>query len=158
MADGFYKSYLALAPRIKQAVNALNAYTIVVTGHSLGAAMAGIAIFDLHMSGFNVAGPHYTFGHPRDGDETYSSTFASTLGKDTLYRVVHYKDIVPHLPLEAMGYKHTPREVWYTEDQTSYRVCDGSGEDPTCMDSLLLPDSVSDHLSYLDLPISRMCN
>lgn len=120
--------------------------------------MAGIAILDFHASGINVPGPHYTFGHPRDGDDTYSAAFASALGKDALYRVVHNADIVPHLPYEWMGFKHAPREVWYTQNQTSYTVCDGSGEDPTCMDSLFLPLSISDHLSYLDLPISRMCS
>lgn len=157
MADGFYTSYLALAPQIKQAVNGLNAYTTVITGHSLGAAMAGIAIYDMHMSGFNVRGPHYTFGHPRDGDDTFAAAFSSALGSDALYRVVHYADIVPHLPNEWMGYKHAPREVWYTQDQSSYKVCDGSGEDPTCMDSLTLPVSISDHLNYLGLPISGLC-
>jgi predicted lipase len=158
VADGFYNSYLSLAPQIKNALNALGGGTTVVTGHSLGAAMAGLAIFDLYNSGFSVSGPHYTFGQPRDGDSTYASTYASTLGEDIIYRVVHNADVVPHLPTESMGFHHTAREVWYNEDSSSYQVCDGSGEDPNCSDSVLLPISVSDHLHYLNLPISRMCN
>jgi hypothetical protein len=48
-------------------------------------------------------------------------------------------------------------QVWYNEDSSSYKVCDGSGEDPTCSDSLLSPISVSDHLHYLGIPISGLC-
>jgi len=68
VAKGFYSAYLHLAPGIKQALNALGSASVVVTGHSLGAAMAGLAIMDLHASGYSVPGPHYTFGHPRDGE------------------------------------------------------------------------------------------
>jgi len=57
-----------------------------------------------------------------------------------------------------MGFRHAPREVWYTKNQTSYTVCDGSGEDPKCSDSLYVATSVSDHLNYLNLPISRLCS
>ncbi len=206
MADGFYKSYLALAPAVKVALNGIGAGTVVITGHSLGAGMAGIAMLDLHTSGFNLASTHYTFGHPRDGertaararrlapslcpvpallrrpsaaptlqcaragtrsalrpacpsagDNTYASTFNSVLGSSRLFRVVHYKDIVPHLPFEWMGFHHSPREVWFNEAQTSYQVCDGTGEDPNCSDSLTIAASISDHLDYLNLPISNMC-
>ncbi|KAA0170639.1 hypothetical protein FNF27_06527 [Cafeteria roenbergensis] len=157
MADGFYRSYLALAPAVKVALNGIGAGTVVITGHSLGAGMAGIAMLDLHTSGFNLASTHYTFGHPRDGDNTYASTFNSVLGSSRLFRVVHYKDIVPHLPFEWMGFHHSPREVWFNEAQTSYQVCDGTGEDPNCSDSLTIAASISDHLDYLNLPISNMC-
>jgi len=157
VAKGFYEAYLALAPDIKVALHGLNAGTVVVTGHSLGASMAGIAMMDLYASGFNLAPAHYTFGQPRDGDEVYASTFNSVLGTSRLFRVVHYKDIVPHLPFEWMGFHHSPREVWFNEAQTSYQVCDGTGEDPNCSDSLTIATSISDHLNYLDLPISRLC-
>jgi hypothetical protein len=74
-----------------------------------------------------------------------------------LCSVVHYADIVPHLPPKLLSFVHVPTEVWYDEPSTSYKVCDGSGEDPTCSDSLLAPISISDHLEYLNLPISGMC-
>ena len=51
----------------------------------------------------------------------------------------------------------TSSQVWYNEASSSYQVCDGSGEDPNCSDSLLLPDSISDHLTYLGIPISGLC-
>ena len=48
-------------------------------------------------------------------------------------------------------------QVWYNEASSEYTVCDGSGEDQKCSDSLWLPDSISDHLTYLNITISRMC-
>jgi len=54
------------------------------------------------------------------------------------------KDIVPHLPTKAMNFHHVATEVWYVEDFSSYQVCDGTGEDPNCSDSVIIP-SISDH-------------
>lgn len=51
-----------------------------------------------------------------------------------IYRVVHHKDPVPHLPFESWGYHHPPTEVFFDADQTSFVVCDDSGEDETCSD------------------------
>lgn len=129
--------------------------TVYITGHSLGAAMAGLCAFDLQALGYSVSG--YSFGQPRDGDSTYASTFQERVPLGTWYRVVHYADIVPHLPPELVGFHHTSQEVWYTEDSSSFKVCDGSGEDSSCSDSLDFPTSVSDHLHYLNVPISQSC-
>ena len=37
-----------------------------------------------------------------------------------------------HLPTKWMGFHHFSTEVFYNEAFTSYKVCDGSGEDKTC--------------------------
>jgi len=75
-----------------------------------------------------------------------------------VYRVVHYADIVPHVPPMSFGYRHTVEEIWYTENSSSYTACSvKEGEDPKCSDSLTLPVSVSDHLTYLNIPISKLC-
>lgn len=49
-----------------------------------------------------------------------------------------------------MGYYHIATEVWYGEDSdpSSYTVCDGSGEDPDCINSVD-GDCIEDHLVYL---------
>jgi hypothetical protein len=36
--------------------------------------------------------------------------------------VVHYYDIVPHMPQELLGYHHVTTEVWYNEASSSYKV------------------------------------
>ena len=48
------------------------------------------------------------------------------------WRVTHWQDPVPHLPLRMMGFTHVSTEVFYNENSTEYRVCDGSGEDKSC--------------------------
>lgn len=150
--QGFYNSYESLRTQMVAALNQISAKEVMITGHSLGAAIAAIAAYDLS-SVFSV-GTYYTFGQPRVGNDAFYTYFKSILNE---YRVVHYADIVPHLPLEAMGFHHVSTEVWYNEDSSSFKVCDGSGEDPTCSDSLPLPISISDHLEYLGLPISKLC-
>ena len=51
---------------------------------------------------------------------------------DKVYRCVHNRDLVPHLPFEVLGYKHSPFEVFWNKDFTSYVLCNSSGEDPNC--------------------------
>lgn len=50
--------------------------------------------------------------------------------------MINYKDIVPHLNIRELGYHHVAREVFIEvpESTTDYKICDGSGEDPTCSD------------------------
>lgn len=50
----------------------------------------------------------YTYGQPRVGNAAYAQAFA---GLSSEYRVVHYADIVPHLPPELLGFHHVPTEV-----------------------------------------------
>ena len=58
-----------------------------------------------------------------------------------------------HLPLEGMGFSHIGTEVWWDEQWTKGTVCDGSGEDPHCSDSVWaigVDFSIHDHLHYFD--------
>jgi predicted lipase len=50
----------------------------------------------------------YTFGQPRVGNDAYETTYSQLVNE---YRVVHYADIVPHLPPELLGFHHVPTEV-----------------------------------------------
>lgn len=154
---GFYESYLSVKDTMLEALGRLQPKAVYVTGHSLGAAMAVFAAVDIKVKGYNVAA-EYTFGQPRVGDKTFSTAYDhGGLGPAVNYRVVHYADIVPHLPPEIAGFHHDATEVWYQEDNIQFKVCNGSGEDPTCSDSLDFPVSISDHLNYLGVAISRSC-
>lgn len=66
------------------------------------------------------------------GNQAFA-TFAVSQGVP-VYRVVHHRDPVPHVPFEAWGYRHPPTEVFFDADQTSYMVCDDTGEDLACSD------------------------
>jgi len=82
-------------------------------------------------------------------------------GSRVSYRLTHHRDPVPHVPLQSMGFQHVGTEVFYDEDNDSYKVCDGSGEDSSCSNQYWAETSISDHLSYLHPPltgeISRLC-
>jgi hypothetical protein len=114
---------------------------------ALGAAVAALCAVELGASsqslGFPIAGV-YTYGEPRVGNDQFAKFYMT--GTQVSWRVTHWRDIVPHLPPEAFGFHHTATEVWYTEDQKNYTVCDGSGEDPTCADQLFEAVSIDDHL------------
>jgi hypothetical protein len=69
---------------------------LLITGHSLGGALATMAAAALSENGIDVAGL-YTFGQPRVGDWVFTRQLNNTLnGK--VFRFVNNNDIVPHVP------------------------------------------------------------
>lgn len=82
-----------------------------ITGHSLGAALATLAIGRLRAR--NLYCPCYTFGSPRVGNDEYAQAFASSM----IHRYVNNNDMVTNVPLELLGYKHVDSTFHYfTED------------------------------------------
>jgi len=157
---GFLRSYLTVKRNIDTAINKTLAshagYKLHITGHSLGAALATLCTLDLRQQHPSVDMAQYTFGQPRVGNAEFSDFFQN-LYKDINWRFTHYRDPVPHLPLEDMGFRHIPTEVFYTqkyEGPSSLKVCDGSGEDKTCSDQYVFDTDVSDHLNYLGMTLS----
>lgn len=150
--EGFYDSFMDLRDGILAAVQPLLSANptaeVHITGHSLGAAMAQLCAVDFAVNEGINATTVYTFGEPRIGSPQWTPFYESVIAAGT-YRVVHWADPVPHVPLEAMDFHHQPTEVFYTESQDSFKVCDHSGEDKTCADGLLVPVWVPDHLNYL---------
>ncbi|GMR30566.1 hypothetical protein PMAYCL1PPCAC_00761 [Pristionchus mayeri] len=130
-------------------------YTVWVTGHSLGGALASMAA--AHISANNIVSKSkivlYTFGQPRTGDQKYADVHDNLV---TSFRVTHQKDIVAHIPPEFMKYEHHTSEVWYNNDMSdgsSYVVC-GKQEDKRCSDKNLLDTSVDDHTHYYGKEVS----
>lgn len=66
---------------------------------------------------------------------------------DSIYRVVHDRDLIPHLPPEYLEYRHAAYEVFFDEAFDSYVVCNNSGEDKTCSDKYS-SYSIADHSFY----------
>jgi hypothetical protein len=84
--------------------------TILVTGHSLGAAVAGIAAPDLITSAAGGLGPIvYTFAEPRVGHHDYAVFFNSVI--DVCYRITNFWDVVPNLPPLLALYEHEGQEL-----------------------------------------------
>ena len=156
--EGFLSAWTEIQDQVIQEVTALLASMpnalLFVTGHSLGAALAVLCATELgaskHSLGKKVEGV-YTFGQPRVGNQAFHDFYGT--GTRVSWRVTHNRDIVPHLPLEAMGFHHTSTEVFYNENFSTVRICDGSGEDKKCSDQFDVP-SISDHLHYMNMSIS----
>ena len=67
----------------------------------------------------------YTFGSPRVGNQAWTDYINTILPQGWHQRVVHYNDVVPHLPMSEMGFNHCGDEVWYFNagDDLNFKVC-----------------------------------
>jgi len=92
------------------------AQSLWLTGHSLGGALAVLAVAKLLRSGHPVNGA-YTFGQPRVGNSIFSENFDLRF-KEKLFRFVNHHDIVTRMPPRALGYA----------DSGSFRYFDKQGE------------------------------
>lgn len=81
-----------------------NNQTLWFTGHSLGAALATLAVAKMVEFAYPVAGL-YTFGQPRVGDQRFVETINKEMGGRYI-RFVNNNDAVPRVPLRTMGYNH----------------------------------------------------
>jgi triacylglycerol lipase len=77
---------------------------VFVTGHSLGAALAGLAVAASKSERIEIAGL-YTYGMPRVGNRIFAQKFKETYGTRT-FRVVNNNDTVTRVPPRSFGYKH----------------------------------------------------
>ena len=80
---------------------------ILVTGHSLGGAVAVLSAYELAKT-TGVATELYTIAGPRTGAPDFSGFFNPLV--PVCYRVVNFMDVVPQVPLPPL-YKHTGQEV-----------------------------------------------
>jgi len=87
--------------------------TVWFTGHSLGAALANLAVARRLERNKPVDGM-YTFGQPRAGDSTFARTFDFEF-KSSAFRFVNNNDIVTRIPPRAMGYQHCGSFRYFTE-------------------------------------------
>ena len=146
---GFYSANAAVVKDITEEVLRLQkmfpSYDVVVTGHSLGAAVATLCAVDLIDA--NVQNVKLiNFGSPRVGDIEAAEYISDRIFKK--FRITNHKDVVPHLPL-SVNFMHISGE-WY-EDENGLRACYGF-EDSDCSYQWYLT-SVSDHLQYLGFPM-----
>lgn len=132
--NGFVTGYNLVKTIISGQLQALRALhrgaPIYITGHSLGGALAVLSAPDTKDLFGSIAGL-YTFGQPRVGNAEFASYFNSVVGA---FRVVHYGDLVPHVPPSAFSFVHSSTEIWYDEAMATYKTC--SGDSSGCSNSL----------------------
>uniref|UniRef100_A0AC34RLW5 Fungal lipase-like domain-containing protein n=1 Tax=Panagrolaimus sp. JU765 TaxID=591449 RepID=A0AC34RLW5_9BILA len=123
---------------IIQTKNKYPDYSVWITGHSLGAALASVAAAKIAF--LNYFPPEkmllMTFGQPRTGTIQYAKFVDSKI--PNAYRVVHRYDWVPQMPPEILyGYFHHATEIWYNNDMKigdPFKVCKGD-EDLSCSET-----------------------
>lgn len=155
---GFFDMYLALKPEILDEISTMPKVPIQITGHSLGAALASVAAFDLGYTEKIELGAMYNFGSPRVGNYDWSEIHRYVVPNH--WRVTHNKDLVVHVPAMQMNFYHNIIEVFYPGDPPTHQVCNGSGEDIECANRCarsLACTSVSDHLHYMGFSLGTGC-
>lgn len=101
--SGFYNDFIGIKATVEKSIakakqkyineglaSSTEEIPVFFTGHSLGGALATVAIREIYADGFGAA---YTFGAPKVGDYEYFYNL-----KAPVFRVVNSSDIVPRVP------------------------------------------------------------
>jgi len=139
-----------LMARLETALTRLPMATVVVTGHSLGAALAHLFAYHFRQSFANGVTHNrvpptvvYTFGSPRVGNAAFVEAYNRLVPHS--YRLVHNEDPVPHLPPEWTGYTHAGVLV-YCPTATQ---CEVSTELPETRGLLRFDEFLQYHVNYV---------
>jgi predicted lipase len=111
--SGFYDRFNEIkTPTItflKKAQKELPNGDIIISGHSMGAAVA--VMFASYLKELNIHPRFvYTYGSPRVGDRAFAQYVDKQFG-DQLIRIMNDWDMVTDLPPVAFGYRHTGKLV-----------------------------------------------
>lgn len=160
--SGFAQSWDEIKSEITKAVNDARkenpSYKLVITGHSLGGAVATLA--SAYYRKDDIPLDVYTYGSPRVGNDKFADFVSNQKGPH--WRVTHGNDPIPRLPFADMGFAHTTPEYWVTGGSASdtvdlgrqeykkseVKVCHGifSGK---CNSRYTMFNNILSHLAYL---------
>ena len=164
--EGFYAAYTAVSSQVISAVKALKTAhptaTYLITGHSLGGALATFAGVDIRTTlGVTTTMTMYTFGSPRTGNQAFTDFIFKQFSTQGYQRITHNNDVVPHLPPTEFGFNHAGNEVWQKnqgDDLTVVQCSNAAGkpENTACADSILATGTDA-HLRYLAVTIGSQC-
>lgn len=175
--DAFNYLYPCVSGSVEDLVGQYPSYKVVVTGHSLGGAIASLTAASLVYDGIVSSSKLelYAFGMPRVGNKEYAYMMDRLLTSS--WNVVNYKDIVSHLPpcnilgcnFPADGPYHHMREIYYNQNgdmtvNSPYTVCHGN-EDEDCsngdVELLCINDIASCigyHMAYFNTDMGDVCS
>ncbi|CAK9073775.1 Mono- and diacylglycerol lipase (MDGL), partial [Durusdinium trenchii] len=135
--DGFWRVWTGIESKVERVlvdngcIPGTSQGTIVLTGHSLGAAVATLAMYMLQLRGYSV-GLSYNFASPRVGNDAYHDAFAKMFNRTVpLYRITRGRDPVVHVPPLPI-YHHVGSEAYFSgKSQEDVVVC-LDAEDAKC--------------------------
>ena len=148
---GFYSDYVSISKKLvaktEEIMGKYEVKQILCTGHSLGAALSTVNGIEYALKyGDKTEIVVHNFGSPRIGNENLAQFIDSKVKQHQ--RVVHHRDIVPHLPPDFMDYWHAAVEIFFDKDMKEFKVCNDSGEDKTCSDQYFPDYNAGDHDFY----------
>jgi len=115
VSQGFYNVWNPSRQQVKSQVSTLLSqnpgYTINVTGHSLGAAVASMTALELAIDNPNAQVTLIGVSQPRVGDQNFALAIAQQPNL-TAYRLEQANDFVGQYPLPNKGYVHNSPEYW----------------------------------------------
>ena len=91
---------------------------IIITGHSLGLPLASLFTLDIAASlGKDISIKNITFASPRVGLQTWKDTYNKKYDLESVtYRIANYRDLIPSLPPEILGYHHIGQQFLVSFD------------------------------------------
>lgn len=157
---GFYNVWRALhAAVLEQVLMALveTGYsTVLVTGHSQGAAVAQIEALALRNAlKPNINVENIGFGCPRVGNKRFADLVSRKLGNSQVH-VVNYDDAVAQVPPASLtDYRHAKNEIWIDKETRKTYLCRGH-ENEECSASILLPGASAHAGPYFGIGITGL--
>ncbi|XP_037039210.1 lipase-like [Bradysia coprophila] len=166
--QGFYIAEMSLYDDVVRTIakylNLNPGLKVVLTGHSLGGAMARLTYFFLEDNKQfpSVVYELFTYGEPRVGN-VYFAEFMNNQ-PIVIARVVARADIIPHIPptsiigTNLLGdyYVHAQTEFWIDGQQDQKFCQQNVYEDPNCSMSLGPLYNVVDHVTYFDTNLASV--
>ncbi len=110
--QGFMMAYFAVRDGLLKAMEQFEGQRVIVTGHSLGGALATIAALDIQYN-FGKANQLTfivnTFGAPRVGNKALTESYNRRIANS--YRFIYGWDIVTRIPRDWQGFEHVEKAV-----------------------------------------------
>ncbi|TFK48429.1 alpha/beta-hydrolase [Heliocybe sulcata] len=151
--DGFQKTFERTADGVlsgvRDALNSTGAKKVLVTGHSLGAAVASMDAVMLKMNlDPSISLTTTIFGLPRVGNQEWADLVDSNLGTSFTH-ITNQNDPVPTVPPQLLGYVQPQGEVHIVSANATGAIqtvaCPGTENDNCSDGNSLLDASVANH-------------
>lgn len=109
---GFMMAYFAVRQQLLEAMDKFVGQRVIVTGHSLGGALATIAALDIQYNLGNkrdLSFEVYTFGAPRVGNQAMVESYNGRIANS--HRFIYGWDIVTRIPRTWQGFDHVAQAI-----------------------------------------------
>ncbi|KAL4426629.1 hypothetical protein ABPG74_003092 [Tetrahymena malaccensis] len=159
---GFFQSFNDLKDQARYQLNIYkNKYPnskVYITGHSLGAAIATIAVpYVYQWIGNRQIDAVYTFESPRVGNKAFSDWFTQQNFAILYGRITHHNDPVVQNPTSwwPLYFYHTYQEVYYSDFSKPYNLC-YNPEDTKCgAQQNYFALDINDHMNLFGWSLSQ---